>query len=35
MPRLYPVIGIRAVEKLDDADKRYGEALRAKSLIKN
>lgn len=35
VPRLYPVIGIRAVEKLDDADKRYGEALRAKSLIKN
>lgn len=35
VPRLYPVIGIRAVEKLDDADKRYGEALRAKALIKN
>ena len=35
VPRLYPVIGIRAVEKLDDADKRYGEALRAKSLTKN
>lgn len=35
VPRLYPVIGIRAVEKLDDADKCYGEALRAKSLIKN
>ena len=35
MPRLYPVIGIRAVEKLDDADKRYGEALRAKALVKN
>ena len=35
VPRLYPVIGIRAVEKFDDADKRYGEALRAKSLIKN
>ena len=35
VPRLYPVKGIRAVEKLDDADKRYGEALRAKSLIKN
>lgn len=35
VPRLYPVIGICAVEKLDDADKRYGEALRAKSLIKN
>lgn len=32
VPRLYPVIGIRAVEKLDDADKRYGEALRAKAL---
>lgn len=35
VPRLYPVIGIRAVEKLDDADKRYGEALRAKALVKN
>ena len=35
VPRLFLVIGIRAVEKLDDADKRYGEALRAKSLIKN
>lgn len=35
VPKLYPVIGIRAVEKLDDADKRYGEALRAKALIKN
>lgn len=35
VPRLYPVIGIRAVEKLDDADKRYGEALRAKVLVKN
>ena len=34
VPRLYPVIGIRAVEKLDDADKRYGEALRAKALVK-
>lgn len=32
VPRLYPVIGIRAVEKLDDADKRYGEALRVKHL---
>lgn len=35
VPRLYPVIGIRAVEKLDDADKRYGEALRAKALVKD
>ena len=35
VPRLYPVIGICAVEKLDDADKRYGEALRAKALVKN
>lgn len=35
VPRLYPVIGIRAVEKLDDADKRYGEALRAKALVKS
>ena len=35
VPRLYPVIGIRAVEKLDDADKRYGEALRAEALVKN
>lgn len=35
VPRLYPVIGIRAVEKLDDADKRYGDALRAKALVKN
>lgn len=35
VPRLYPVIGIRAVEKLNDADKRYGEALRAKALVKN
>lgn len=35
VPRLYPVIGIRAVEKLDDADKRYGETLRAKALVKN
>ena len=35
VPRLYPVIGISAVEKLDDADKRYGEALRAKALVKN
>lgn len=35
VPRLYPVIGIRAVEKLDDADKCYGEALRAKALVKN
>ena len=35
VPRLYPVIGIRAVEKLDDADKLYGEALRAKALVKN
>lgn len=35
VPRLYPVIGIRAVEKLDDADKRYGEALRAKAVVKN
>lgn len=35
VPRLYSVIGIRAVEKLDDADKRYGEALRAKALVKN
>lgn len=35
VPRLYPVIGMRAVEKLDDADKRYGEALRAKALVKN
>ena len=34
VPRLFPVIGIRATEKLDDADKRYGEALRAKSIIK-
>lgn len=35
VPRLYPVIGIRAVEKLDDADKCYGEALRAKALVKD